>query len=101
MPFLGGAAVVTRDAARSFQRVDSFPDDAWRRDASDGPPPSWGGSDGKATINFLLFDPRSSTRGQPSRTIYAGVSVIGRPSLWRSMDAGTSWQPLPGARALL
>jgi hypothetical protein len=87
----------SRDAAASFQRVDAFPDSAWRRDASDGPPPSWGGSDGKATINFVLFDPASGTRGQPSRTIYAGVSVVGRPSLWRSTDAGASWQPIPGA----
>ena len=84
------------DAAQTFQRVDSFPDAAWRREASDGPPPSWGGSNGKATINFLLFDPRSGARGQPSRTIYAGVSVIGRPSLWRSTDAGATWQPVPG-----
>ncbi len=85
------------DAAKTFQRVDTFPDSAWRRDASDGAPPSWGGSDGKATINFILFDPGSGQRGQPSRTIYAGVSVVGRPSLWRSADAGATWQPLPGA----
>ena len=85
------------DAARSFQRVDAFPDSAWRRDASDGAPPSWGGSDGKATINFVLFDPASGTRGRPSRTIYVGVSVIGRPSLWVSRDAGATWAPLPGA----
>lgn len=85
------------DAAASFQRVDAFPDSAWRRDESDGPLPSWGGSDGKATINFVLFDPSSGTRGQPTRTIYAGVSVIGRPGLWRSTDAGASWQPVPGA----
>lgn len=85
------------DAAQSFQRVDAFPDSAWRRDASDGAPPSWGGSDGKATINFVLFDASSGTRGQPSRTIYAGVSVVGRPSLWVSRDAGTSWRPVPGA----
>lgn len=85
------------DAGQSFQRVDSFPDAAWRRDASDGPPPGWGGSDGKATINFVLFDPSSGTRGQPSRTVYAGVSVVGRPNLWRSADAGASWQPVPGS----
>ena len=87
------------DAARTFQRVDSFPDAAWQRQASDGPPASWGGSDGKATINFVLFDPRSGTRGQPSRTIYAGVSVVGRPSLWRSTDAGASWLPVAGGPA--
>ncbi|MFG6432814.1 WD40/YVTN/BNR-like repeat-containing protein [Roseateles sp. LYH14W] len=85
------------DAAASFQRVDAFPDSAWQRDASDGPPPSWGGSDGKATINFVLFDPSSGTRGQPSRTIYAGVSVVGRPGLWVSRDAGATWAPVPGA----
>lgn len=84
------------DAAASFQRVNAFPDAAWQRNESDGPPPGWGGSDGKATINFILFDPASGQRGQPSRTIYAGVSVVGRPSLWRSLDAGASWQPLPG-----
>jgi len=85
------------DAGATFQRVDAFPDSAWARDASDGPPPGWGGSDGKATINFIVFDPGSSTRGQPTRTIYAGVSVVGRPGLWRSTDAGASWQPVPGA----
>ncbi|WP_457419151.1 WD40/YVTN/BNR-like repeat-containing protein [Roseateles sp. P5_E7] len=85
------------DAAASFQRVDAFPDAAWRRNETDGPLPSWGGSDGKATINFVLFDPTSGTRGQPSRTIYAGVSVVGRPSLWISRDAGATWGPLPGA----
>ena len=85
------------DAARTFQRVAAFPYTAWRRDASDGPPASWGGSDGKATINFVLFDPRSGARDQPSRTIYAGVSVVGRPSLWRSTDAGASWMPVAGA----
>lgn len=85
------------DAAASFQRVDTFPDSAWRRDASDGPLPSWGGSDGKATINFILFDPASGTRGKPSRTLYAGVSVVGRPNLWVSRDAGATWAPVPGA----
>ncbi|MEO6277762.1 hypothetical protein [Roseateles sp.] len=85
------------DAAASFQRVGAFPDSAWRRNESDGAPPSWGGSDGKATINFVLFDPTSGTRGQPSRTIYSGVSVVGRPSLWVSRDAGATWAAVPGA----
>ncbi|MDR7332595.1 hypothetical protein [Roseateles asaccharophilus] len=87
------------DRAATWQRVDAFPDSAWRRHESDGPPPSWGGSDGKATINFILFDPASGARGQPSRVIYAGVSVVGRPSLWRSTDAGATWQALPGGPA--
>lgn len=85
------------DAGASFQRVSAFPDAAWQRHASDGPPPGWGGSDGKATINFIVFDPASGRRGEASRTLYAGVSVVGRPGLWRSADAGASWQPVPGA----
>ncbi len=85
------------DSAASFRRVDALPDSAWRRNASDGPLPSWGGSDGKASVAFVLFDPASGRPGQPSRTIYAGLSVVGRPSLWRSVDAGANWQPVPGA----
>jgi len=85
------------DRAASWQRVDSFPASAWQRHENDGPPPAWGGSDGKASIVFIVFDPTSGTRGQPSRRLYAGVSAIGRPNLWRSDDAGHSWQPVPGA----
>ncbi|RZJ07087.1 MAG: cellulase, partial [Rubrivivax sp.] len=58
------------DAGATLQHVDTFPNSAWQRNESDGAPPSWGGSDGKATINFLLFDPTSGTRGQPTRTVY-------------------------------
>ncbi|MFT7776725.1 WD40/YVTN/BNR-like repeat-containing protein [Roseateles sp.] len=87
------------DAATSFQHVGTLPDVAWQRSAADGPPPSWGGSDGKAGIAFVLFDPASGTRGQASRTIYAGLSVIGRPSLWVSHDAGATWQPVSGGPA--
>ncbi|HEY1132122.1 MAG TPA: hypothetical protein VGF12_22135 [Roseateles sp.] len=88
------------DAAASFHRVDALPDSAWQRNAADGPRPSWGGSDGKASIAFVLFDPASGARGHPSRTVYVGLSVIGRPSLWVSRDAGASWQPVPGGPAL-
>lgn len=85
------------DRAASWQRVDSFPASAWQRHANDGPPPAWGGSDGKASIVFVVFDAAGGTRGQPSRRLYVGVSALGRPSLWRSDDAGASWQPVPGA----
>lgn len=89
------------DRAVTWQRVDAFPDAAWQRQAADGPLPGWGGSDGKATINFLLFDATSGTRGQPTRTLYAGVSVVDRPGLWRSTDAGASWQAVPGGPTTL
>jgi len=85
------------DAAASFQRVESFPATAWQRSAADGPPPPWGGSDGRSTIVFVLFDAHGSLPGQPTRTLYVGVSAKGRPNLWRSLDAGASWAPVPGA----
>ena len=85
------------DRGASFQRVDSFPESAWRRHASDGPAPSWGGSDGRGTVVFVLIDPRSSRSGQASQTLYVGVSAVNRPSLWRSDDGGASWSPVPRA----
>jgi len=36
-------------------------------------------------------------KGKASSTIYAGVSLTGRDNLFRSKDAGKSWQPVPGA----
>lgn len=85
----------SRDRGASFERVDSFPESAWRRHASDGPLPGWGGSDGRGTVVFVLMDPRSGRPGQASRTLYVGVSAVGRPSLWRSDDGGASWAPVP------
>lgn len=46
-------------------------------------------------IAFVVFDPASGTRGSPSRTLYAGVSTQ-ETSLYRSDDAGRSWQAVPG-----
>jgi xyloglucan-specific exo-beta-1,4-glucanase len=46
-------------------------------------------------IVFVEFDARSGSVGQPTRTIYAGVSTPGI-SLYRSMDGGVSWSPVPG-----
>jgi photosystem II stability/assembly factor-like uncharacterized protein len=39
-------------------------------------------------IVFVIFDSRNST-------IYAGVSLLNRPSLFQSADAGQTWQPVP------
>src|SRR5690606_29589782 len=46
-------------------------------------------------VAFVVFDPASGTRGSPSRTLYAGVSTR-EASLYRSDDAGRSWQAVPG-----
>lgn len=85
------------DRGASFQRLDGLPEAAWRRAASEGPLPAWGGSDGRGTIVFVLCDPRSGGAGRACRTLYAGISTAGRPSLWRSDDGGARWSPVPGA----
>jgi len=46
-------------------------------------------------ISFVLFDKRNSQRGRATRTIYVGVLQKGN-SLFRSTDAGATWQAVPG-----
>jgi hypothetical protein len=55
-----------------------------------------GGGGAGAGIIFVVFDPRSGSKGKASSTIYAGASVMDQPSLFRSTDGGESWQPVPG-----
>jgi photosystem II stability/assembly factor-like uncharacterized protein len=74
------------DRAVTWSRVASFPD------VSEAPPPGmtmerwWSRMSG---LVFVVFDPRHSA-------IYVGASLMGRPNLFRSTDAGKSWQPVPG-----
>jgi hypothetical protein len=65
------------DNAKTWSKLTSFPE---------------------AATTFVLFDKSSSTYGRPSRTIYVGVTpaVVGSPSLYRSTDAGATWQAVPG-----
>jgi photosystem II stability/assembly factor-like uncharacterized protein len=84
------------DAAATWRRVQSFPDvteppdtstegNAWERAQQRG-----------AGIVFVIFDPASGSSGKGSSTLYVGVSLLGRENLFRSLDAGKSWQPIPG-----
>ena len=46
-------------------------------------------------IVFVTFEPASGKPGQPTPTLYAGVSTK-ETSLFRSDDGGRSWRPVPG-----
>jgi photosystem II stability/assembly factor-like uncharacterized protein len=70
------------DGAVTWRRIDSFP---WT-----APPRSAG-------IIATLVDPSSGRRGIPSRVIYAAVSDLTGPTLFRSDDEGAAWAAVPGA----
>lgn len=47
-------------------------------------------------LSFVVFDPRSGQRGQPSRTLFVGVADPHDHALYRSDDAGRTWRPVEG-----
>ena len=75
------------DAAATWSQVASFPA------AAAGGGGRGGGGDG---IIFVVYDPRSGGKGKASNTIYAGVSLMGQNHLFRSQDAGATWEAVPG-----
>jgi photosystem II stability/assembly factor-like uncharacterized protein len=74
----------SRDRGVTWQRVVSFPDVS----EPAGIPPG----DGIVFIHFLS----QSGAHIPTRTIYVGVSLMNRPNLFVSADAGATWTPIPG-----
>jgi hypothetical protein len=71
------------DSGASWQALSSFP------------------VTGNANIGLTLvtIDPRSSSSGAASSTIYVGVASTTSSSLYRSRDAGATWAPVPGQPA--
>jgi photosystem II stability/assembly factor-like uncharacterized protein len=61
----------------------------WRRVAGFTPAPA----------TMVLFDARSGSRGAPTKTLYVGAGDPKQPGLWRSDDAGQTWQAVAGAPA--
>jgi len=47
-------------------------------------------------IISVVFDPSSGAEGKPTATLYVAASVMGQNNLFRSVDAGVTWQPVTG-----
>jgi len=91
------------DRGVSWQRVVGFPD------VSEAVPPVPARVPGETPeqfwrrmpvrgdgIVFVKFVAERETRSQPTQTIFAGVSLLGRPNLLVSHDAGATWAPVQG-----
>ncbi len=49
-----------------------------------------------ANVNFVLFDPTSSSVGNPTQRIFVGAADTNGKSLIRSTDGGGTWTAVPG-----
>jgi hypothetical protein len=78
------------DRAKSWKRVETFPDVA---EKPADPNQRWKVGNG---VVFVLFDPTSGATATPSSTLYAGASLMGRPSLFWSRDFGKTWDAVKG-----
>jgi xyloglucan-specific exo-beta-1,4-glucanase len=76
----------SRDHGRTWSKVDSFPR-AGLGLPSSGPT--------HAGLSFVVFDPASAARGEPTRTIYVGIADPMTTHLYRTLDAGKRWEPVP------
>jgi photosystem II stability/assembly factor-like uncharacterized protein len=90
------------DRGATWNKVDSFPDvtEASPAAVPGAPPRAVQGTAGRGSrgsgIVFTLFDARSGAKGSATLVIYVGVSLMGRDNLFRSTDAGKTWQPVAG-----
>jgi photosystem II stability/assembly factor-like uncharacterized protein len=95
----------SRDSGATWARVGSFPD-VTEADPPDSKPipgetpeQRWRRMPVRGSgVVFVQFDSKSGreTPGVPSRTIYAGVSLMNRANLFVSSDGGESWHAISG-----
>jgi hypothetical protein len=52
-------------------------------------------------LTFVVFDPASGTAGSPTPAIYVGVGVTNDVGLYRSTDAGATWEAVAGQPSAL
>jgi hypothetical protein len=87
------------DQAVTWNQVVSFPDITEKPPATMHDQDSitrWLRMNQGSGIIFTLFEPKSGKTGKGSSTIYVGVSLMNHENLYRSTDAGETWQPIPG-----
>ncbi len=78
---------VSTDGGRSWGKVDGFPLKGL------GLPT---GRETRGGLSFVVFDPRSGSKGRRSQTLFVGVADSHEHALYRSDDAGRSWRPVEG-----
>jgi photosystem II stability/assembly factor-like uncharacterized protein len=87
------------DSGASWSHVESFPDVTEKPTADIQSPDSirfWQRFNQGDGIVYVLFDRGSGSGGKPTPTIYVGVSLMDHNNLFRTTDAGNSWEPVPG-----
>jgi hypothetical protein len=88
----------SEDYGVTWNKVESF------NDYTEIPPTNTPPQDNQARMRvsrgsgviFVIYDPRSGSKGKNSSTIYAGVSLMNRTNLFCSKDAGATWNPVEG-----
>ena len=85
--------------AVTWNQVKSFPD------ITENPPSNmkdvdsiarWRRSNQGSGVIFVVFDPKSGSKGKGSSTIYVGVSLMNHENMFRSTDGGKTWKGIPG-----
>lgn len=71
---------VSTNFAESWSRLSSFPVTG----------------DQDLGLSFVLFDRESGEPGTETPTAYVGLATLTEAALYRTMDGGQSWEPVPG-----
>ena len=84
------------DSAQTWTQVTAFPTCG----TTNGCIASGNNSSGTGYgLTFVLFDPSSGAPGIPTPAIYVGVGMITGTALYRSTDAGATWEAVAGQPA--
>jgi hypothetical protein len=78
------------DAAETWAQVAAFP--------TTGTNNGDAGAAGNG-LGFVVFNGKSGVPGTPTPEIYVGVGITNNASLYRSLDAGATWEAVPGQPA--